>query len=67
MSIHHIHDFDVLNQLNAKFENLVIQEMADGIPTVWVDKAQVLDLLLFLRTLSKPFVMLVDLFVLKSR
>ena len=67
MSIHHIHDFDVLNQLNAKFENLVIQETADGIPTVWGDKRAVLDVLLFLRTLSKPFVMLVDLFALKSR
>ena len=67
MSIHHIHDFDVLNQLNAKFENLVIQETADGIPTVWVDKRAVLDVLLFLRTLPKPFVMLADLFALKSR
>ena len=67
MSIHHIHDFDVLNQLNAKFENLVIQETADTIPTIWVTAEQLLDVLLFLRTLPKPFVMLVDLFVLKSR
>ena len=67
MSIHHIHDFDVLNQLNAKFENLVIQETADSIPTIWVACDKLLDVLLFLRTLPKPFVMLVDLFVLKSR
>lgn len=67
MSIHHIHDFDVLNQLNAKFENLVIQETADAIPTIWVTTEQLLDVLLFLRTLPKPFVMLVDLFALKSR
>ena len=67
MSIHHIHDFAVLNQLNAKFENLVIQETADAIPTIWVACDELLDVLLFLRTLPKPFVMLVDLFALKSR
>ena len=67
MSIHHIHDFDVLNQLNAKFTNLVIQETADAIPTILVTAEQLLDVLLFLRTLPKPFVMLVDLFALKSR
>ena len=67
MSINHIHDFEILAELNTHFSNLTVQETADGIPTVWVDKAQVLDLLLFLRTLPKPFVMLVDLFVLKSR
>lgn len=67
MSIHHIHDFDVLNQLNAKFTNLVVQETADAIPTVWVDKRAVLDVLLFLRTLPKPFVMLVDLSAIDER
>ncbi|OBX85056.1 hypothetical protein [Moraxella nonliquefaciens] len=67
MSIHHIHDFDVLNQLNAKFTNLLVQETADSIPTIWVACDKLLDVLLFLRTLPKPFVMLVDLFVLKSR
>ena len=67
MSINHIHDFDILNELNAKFENLVIQETADTIPTIWVACDKLLDVLLFLRTLPKPFVMLVDLFALKSR
>lgn len=54
MSIHHIHDFEILTELNAKFTGLTVQETADGIPTVWVDKAQVLDLLLYLRKLPKP-------------
>ena len=67
MSIHHIHDFDILDGLNTYFNNLTAQQTADGIPTIWVDKAQILDVLLYLRKLSKPFVMLVDLSAVDER
>ena len=67
MSINHTHDFGVLAELTANNHTYITQSTADAIPTIWVTAEQLLDVLLFLRTLPKPFVMLVDLFALKSR
>lgn len=67
MSIHHIHDFEILNELNAQFTGLTVQTTADGIPTIWVDKADVLKVLMAVRTLPKPYVMPVDLSAMDER
>ncbi len=67
MSINHIHDFTILEVLTQKNHAFVVQETADGIPTIWVDKADVLDVLMTLRTVDKPYVMLVDLSAMDER
>lgn len=67
MSINHTHDFGVLEELTAKNHAYITQATADGIPTIWVEPSVVLDVLLTLRTLPKPFVMLVDLSAMDER
>ena len=44
-----------------------MQQTVDEIPTVWVARADLLDILLFLRKLPKPYVMLFDLSAIDER
>ena len=67
MSINHTHDFGVLEELTANNHTYITQSTADGIPTIWVACDELLDVLLFLRTLPKPFAMLVDLSAIDER
>jgi NADH-quinone oxidoreductase subunit C/D len=56
-------DDPVIGELRDRFgpEALVVQPTRTGIPVVWVRREQILDILLFLKKLPKPYVMLYDL------
>ena len=58
----------VIRELEHKFAGkFVVQHTVDEIPTVWVARADVLEVLLFLRKLPKPYVMLFDLSAMDER
>ena len=58
----HRHDHDVVVELKKRFGDAVtIQATIDELPTVWVDRARLMEVLMHLRTITKPFVMLYDL------
>ena len=58
----------VITELNRKFEGqFVVQQTFDSFPTIWVGREQLLDLLMYLRTLPKPYVMLVDVSAIDER
>ncbi len=60
--------FGVVEELRAKFgDSLLLQATHDDMPTIWVERAQLLDVLMFLRTLPKPYVMLYDLSAVDER
>ena len=58
----------VIKELEEKYAGkFVVQHTVDEIPTVWVARADLLDVLLFLRKLPKPYVMLFDLSAIDER
>ncbi len=60
--------FGVLVDLWSKFSSgLVFQSTLEDMPTVWVEKSQLLEVLMFLRTLPQPYVMLYDLSAVDER
>ncbi|MBA3581962.1 MAG: NADH-quinone oxidoreductase subunit C/D [Gammaproteobacteria bacterium] len=54
---------DVVQGLYTRFgaDNFVFQSTIDQIPTLWVARSQLLEVLRFLRQLPRPYVMLLDL------
>lgn len=54
---------EVVIELQARFgsESFVVQPTRTGIPVVWVPRDKIIEVLRFLRTLPRPFVMLYDL------
>ena len=64
----HRHDHDVVVELKKRFGDAVtIQATIDELPTVWVDRARLIEVLMHLRTITKPFVMLYDLSAVDER
>ena len=64
----HRHDHDVVVELKKRFGDAVtIQATIDELPTVWVDRARLMEVLMHLRTITKPFVMLYDLSAVDER
>lgn len=58
----------VINELNQKFAGqFVVQKTFEDFPTIWVSREQILDVLMFLRTLPQPYVMLLDLSAMDER
>lgn len=58
----------VIRELEHKYAGkFVVQQTVDEIPTVWVARADLLDVLLFLRKLPSPYVMLFDLSAMDER
>lgn len=58
------HDFTVIEELKTKFGNLelVEQKTADGMPTLWVPKESIAEVLGYLKNdVDKPYKMLYDL------
>jgi len=60
---------EVIDELRARFgaEHLVIQATKDAIPTVWVERAKLMEVLHFLRHQPRPFSMLYDLSAVDER
>ena len=59
--------FAIIEELKTKFgENFYVQTTREDFPTVWVERARVQEVLMFLRTVSRPYVMLFDLSVVAS-
>ena len=56
-------EYDVVRELHARFGQDVVrfQRTRDGVPTVWVPREKLIEVLRFLRSAPKPFVMLYDL------
>ena len=54
---------EVVRELYARFGTATcrFQPTRDGVPTVWVPKGKILEVLRFLKQLPKPFSMLYDL------
>ena len=64
----HRHDHEVVVELKKRFGDAVtIQATIDELPTVWVDRARLMEVLMHLRTITKPFVMLYDLSAVDER
>ena len=60
--------FAVLNELRDRFgDTLQFQPTREDFPTVWVSREQLTDVLMFLRTLPRPYVMLYDLSAVDER
>jgi NADH-quinone oxidoreductase subunit C/D len=64
-----IGDHDVVRELLARFgdNKFVIQPTKDDVPTLWVERANLLDVLKFLRNAPRPYVMLYDLSAIDER
>lgn len=60
--------FAIVEELRTKFgDSLGLQTTFDDFPTIWVERSQLLDVLMFLRTVTKPYVMLFDLSAIDER
>jgi NADH-quinone oxidoreductase subunit C/D len=60
--------FAVVEELRGKFgDSLRLQTTFEDFPTLWVERSQLLDVLMFLRTLPRPYVMLFDLSAIDER
>src|SRR5574344_2147877 len=60
--------FAIVEELKTKFgENFFVQTTCEDFPTVWVERARVQEVLMFLRTVSRPYVMLLDLSAMDER
>jgi len=58
----------VIKELGHRFAGKFVQQPTfDGIPTVWVARQDLLEILLYLRKLPKPYVMLLDLSAIDER
>lgn len=54
--------FPIVSELQTRFGNeLVLQTTLDDMPTMWVPRTQLLAVLSYLRQVSRPYVMLLDL------
>ena len=62
-------EHEVVRELHQQFgaDTFVFQETLDKVPTLWVQRAQLIDVLAFLRKLPRPFVMLYDLSAVDER
>ncbi|MFP5441152.1 MAG: NADH-quinone oxidoreductase subunit C/D [Gammaproteobacteria bacterium] len=62
-------EHDVVRELAERFGNdaFVFQKTLDNVPTLWVPRAQISDVLKFLRSAPKPYVMLYDLSAVDER
>ncbi len=62
-------EYAVVRELHARFgaENLVFQPTLDKVPTLWVSRTQIVDVLRFLKQLPKPYSMLYDLSAVDER
>ncbi len=62
-------EHEVVRELAARFGNdaFVFQKTLDKVPTLWVPRAQVSEVLKYLRGLPKPYVMLYDLSAIDER
>ena len=56
-------EHEVVRELHQQFgaDAFVFQTTLDNVPTLWVPRAQIIEVLTFLRKLPRPFVMLYDL------
>ena len=60
--------FAIVEDLKAKFgENFYVQTTFEDFPTVWVERARVQEVLMYLRTVPRPYVMLFDLSAVDER
>lgn len=59
----------IIEELTQQFGEsaFIIQSTLDGVPTLWVPRAQLVEVLKFLRALPKPYVMLYDLSAIDER
>jgi NADH-quinone oxidoreductase subunit C/D len=62
-------EYEVVRELHERFgaETCIFQATKDSVPTLWVPRERVLEVLRFLRGLDKPYVMLYDLSALDER
>ncbi len=62
-------NFEVVRELYTRFgENkFIFQPTLDDVPTLWVERAQLLDVLKYLRNAPRPYVMLYDLSAVDER
>jgi len=62
-------DHEVVRELYAQFgdDGFVFQPTLDNVPTLWVPRAKLVDILAFLRKLPRPYVMLLDLSAVDER
>ncbi len=62
-------DQDVVAELSARFgaETFIEQPTRTGMPVLWVQREKLIDVLSFLRQVSKPYVMLYDLSAVDER
>jgi NADH-quinone oxidoreductase subunit C/D len=60
---------DVVRELTQRFgaDTFVVQRTKDDVPTLWVSRSQIIDVLRFLRQVPKPYVMLYDLSAVDER
>ncbi len=60
---------EVVRELYSRFgaEGLVFQETVDSLPTLWVGRSLLLDVLQFLRSVPRPYSMLYDLSAVDER
>ena len=62
-------EYEIVRELTACFGEsaFVFQLTLDGMPTLWVQRAQLVEVLKFLRNVTKPYVMLYDLSAIDER
>ncbi len=60
---------DVIRELQTRFgaETFQIQATRDGVPTLWVDRGMLIEVLSFLRQVPQPYSMLLDLSAIDER
>ena len=59
--------FSIVADLQARFGDLLVQPTLEDFPTVWVGRDQLIEVLMFLRTQPRPYVMLYDLSAIDER
>ena len=61
-------EYEVVRELHSRFgDRLVFQPTKDDVPTLWVPRAELIEVLRFLRHLPRPYVMLYDLSAIDER
>lgn len=61
-------EYEVVRELQSRFgDAIVFQPTKDSVPTVWVPREQLIEVLRFLREAPKPYVMLFDLSAIDER
>ena len=61
-------EFEVVRALQSRFgDAIVFQPTKDSVPTLWVPREQLIEVLRFLREAPKPYVMLFDLSAIDER